>query len=210
MSINSTNGVITWTPTEAQGPGTNVIITVVTDAGAVPLSATNTFTLVVNEINTAPVLPSQSNRQLVGQQPLVVTNTATDADIPANSVSYQLVGAPAGASIDTHGVIAWTPTVAQVPGTNVFTTVVTDNNPWAVNQQHLTATNVFLVTVAAIHNGPVLPVQTNLTIAEMTTLIVTNTAADTDLPVLGLIYSLANAPSGAAIGTNGIITWTPT
>ena len=67
--------------------------------------------------------------------------------------------APAGADIDTNGVITWTPTVAQVPSTNVFTTVVTDSNPWAVNAQHLSATNSFTVVVNATHNGPSLPAQ---------------------------------------------------
>ena len=48
-------GVITWTPTEAQGPSTNLITVVVTDDGSPALSATNTFTVIVSEVNTAPV-----------------------------------------------------------------------------------------------------------------------------------------------------------
>ena len=51
-----TNGVITWTPTEAQGPGTNTITTVVTDNGVPPLSVTNSFVVIVTEVNSAPVL----------------------------------------------------------------------------------------------------------------------------------------------------------
>ena len=51
-----TNGVITWTPTEGQGPGTNTITTVVTDNGVPPLSATNSFEVMVTEVNSAPVL----------------------------------------------------------------------------------------------------------------------------------------------------------
>jgi hypothetical protein len=209
-ALIDTNGVITWTPTEAQGPSTNVLTTVVTDTGIPPLSATNTLTVVVNEINVAPVLPGQSNRSLAGLQTLTVTNTSTDADLPANTLTYQLTVAPAGASIDANGVISWTPTVAQVPSTNVVTTVVTDNNPWAVNNQHLSATNSFTVTVNPTHNGPALPTLSGQTMAEQTTLTVTNTAIDGDLPVPVLSYSLLNAPIGAAIDVNGVITWTPT
>ena len=40
------NGIITWTPGEAQGPGVYIITTVVTDDGIPPLSATNSFTVV--------------------------------------------------------------------------------------------------------------------------------------------------------------------
>jgi len=40
--------------------------------------AINSFTVTVNEVNSAPVLPVQTNRTIVGLQALVVTNTATD------------------------------------------------------------------------------------------------------------------------------------
>ena len=82
-----------------------------------------------------------------------MTNTATDSDIPANRLTYAFQAAPAGAALDTNGVITWTPAPAQVPSTNLFATVVTDYNPWAVNEQHLTATNSFVVVVNAIQTG---------------------------------------------------------
>jgi hypothetical protein len=145
-SVN-TNGVITWIPAEAQGPLTCVIAMVVTDNGVPALSATNSFTVVVQEINTAPSLPAQTARTIVGLETLVVTNTGTDGDLPSNSLTYQLTSAPAGAVIDANGVITWTPNLAQVPGTNLFLTTVTDDNPWAINSQQLNATNTFAVVV---------------------------------------------------------------
>ncbi len=211
-SIN-TNGVITWTPTEAQGPSTNTFTTIVSDGS---LSATNSFTVTVNEVNTAPTLPVQSNRTLVGTQSLTVTNTASDSDIPVNPLGYVLTG-PTGSTIDTNGVIRWTPTVGQVPGVYTFTTVVTDTNVYAVNAQDLSATNSFTVTVQAIHNGPVLGVVSNQVVNELTLLTVTNAATDNDIPALPLTYTLTvtNALTGgvvtnASISTNGIISWTPT
>ncbi len=47
-------GVIAWTPTEAEGPSTNLVTVVVTDDGSPALSASNIFTVVVSEANTAP------------------------------------------------------------------------------------------------------------------------------------------------------------
>jgi hypothetical protein len=208
LTIDSA-GVIRWTPTEGQGPSTNLVTTVVRDNGTPPLSATNSFTVVVSEINVAPVLPVQADRRVVVLQTLVVTNRATDADIPTNTLSYQLLAPPAGAKVDTNGIITWTPTAAQVLTTNVFTTVVTDFNPSAVNPQHLSATNSFKVTVSSLHNPPVLPVKADVTIAELTTLTVTNTAMATNVPTLGLNYTLLNPPSGALIGNNGVFIWTP-
>jgi hypothetical protein len=209
-TVIGTNGIITWTPSELQGPATNILTTFVIDDGSPQLSATNSFAVVVNEINVAPVLPIQTNRTIAGLETLIVTNMATDSDVPTNSLSYSLLTAPTGAAIDTNGVISWTPSIAQVPSSNIFTTVVTDSNPWAVNAQHLSATNSFTVVVDAIHNGPVLPVQTNQTVAELTILIVTNMASDGDIPAHSLTYALLDAPAGVVIDTNGVITWTPT
>jgi hypothetical protein len=113
------------------------------------LSATNTFVVVVNEVNTPPTLMAQPDRVLRGLQSLSVTNIATDADFPPNGLSFSLLQAPAGATMDAQGVIIWTPTSLQVPSTNVFAAVVTDNNPWAINSQQLSATNRFTVTVVS-------------------------------------------------------------
>jgi len=40
-----------WTPTEAQGPSTNLVRVQVTDDGSPPLSDIRSFTVIVNEIN---------------------------------------------------------------------------------------------------------------------------------------------------------------
>jgi hypothetical protein len=204
-----TNGIITWTPNEAQGPGVYTFNTVVSDGS---LSATNNFTVVVNEVNTAPVLPPQFNRTIRGRQLVVVTNTATDSDIPANPLTYILLVKPTGATIDTNGVISWAVGNNQVPSTNTFTTVVTDTNAWAVNAKSLSTTNSFtaVVTSGAVNTPPWLPPQTNRVVNEQTTLVVTNTGMDSNIPADALTYALLTPPAGAVIDTNGVITWTPT
>src|SRR5262249_33171869 len=136
----SGSGVISWTPTEAQGPSTNLFTTVVVDNGVPPLSATNTFTVTVNEVNSAPILPAQPNATIAAQTTLTVVNTATDSDIPTNTLTYTLLSAPTNAAIDINGVITWTPTVAQDRSTNIFTTRVVDDGV-----PPLSATNTFTV-----------------------------------------------------------------
>src|SRR5205807_2169213 len=101
----SSNLVITWTPTEAQGPSTNMITTVVTDNGVPSLSATNNFTVLVTEVNSAPVLGAQADRTIAEGTTLIVTNTETDSEIPANLLTYTLLNTPAVAAIDSNGVI---------------------------------------------------------------------------------------------------------
>jgi len=197
--VNS-NGVITWTPGEAQGPGVYIITAVVTDNGAPPLSATNSFTVTVNEVNTPPVLPSQTNYIINDLSTLVVTNTATDSDIPVNPLTYQLISFPAGATIDTNGVITWTPTLAQAGTTNIFTTVVTDTNPPAVNATSLSATNSFTVTVTTLINLPGGQPQTNSVAAGGITYYVVNVPTNADFATNILLF--ATAPVNVWFDTN--------
>jgi hypothetical protein len=203
VSISS-NGIIEWIPSELQGPGTNVITTVVIDSGVPPLSATNRFTVVVTEVNSSPVLRPQTNQTIAESAPLVVTNTATDSDVPANTLAYSFLAPPLGAVIDTNGVITWTPTEAQGPGNYLITTIVTDDGI-----PPLSATNSFMVAVSEVNSAPVLLPQNNQTIPEGVTLVITNAATDTDLPANILSYTLLSPPAGAEIDGAGVITWTP-
>ena len=68
--------------------------------------------------NTAPVLPAQPNRTIAAQTTLLVTNTATDTDVPTQALTYQLISPPAGAAINLSGLISWTPTAAQAPSSH--------------------------------------------------------------------------------------------
>jgi hypothetical protein len=110
--------------------------------------------VVVTESNTAPVLPAQTNQVVLELATLTVTNSATDSDLPANTLTYQLLNAPTGAGIDTNGIISWTPAVDQGPSTNTLTTVVTDNGA-----PPLSATNRFLVYVTEPDSPPVITMQ---------------------------------------------------
>src|SRR5213075_431990 len=149
----------------------------------------NSFVVTVNEVNSPPGLPPQANRTINELTALIVTNTATDGDLPANGVSYQLVSPPIGANINSSGVITWTPAETQGPSTNTFTTVVTDSGT-----PPLSTTNSFVVTVNEVNSPPVLAPQTDRTINELTALIVTNAATDGDLPANGLSYQLFSPP----------------
>jgi Stage II sporulation protein/Putative Ig domain len=127
--VNAANGVFTWTPTEAQGPSTNVITVRATDNGVPSQSDAKTFTVVVKEVNQAPVLANVTNRSIHAGMTLTVTNSATDADLPANLLSFSLdAGAPAGAAINsTNGILRWTSSDADA-GNNVSIAIrVTDN-----------------------------------------------------------------------------------
>ncbi|MDX1952258.1 MAG: FG-GAP-like repeat-containing protein [Verrucomicrobiota bacterium] len=103
--------------------------------------------------NTPPVINQITTRIISAETLLVITNRATDNDIPANTLSFSLnPGAPSGASINpTNGVFTWRPTRLQAPSTNQITVRVTDNGIPA-----LSATMQFTVVVtdyAELHLG---------------------------------------------------------
>src|SRR5213075_178563 len=207
VNLDPSTGVLTWTPSEAQGPSTNVITVRVTDNGAPQLSDTKSFTVVVNEGNSAPVLTVPADRTIAELSTLTVTNTARDTDLPANSLTFSLVSAPAGVNLDpSTGVLSWTPSEAQGPSTNVITVKLTDNGA-----PRLSDTKSFTVVVNEANSAPVLTVATDRTISELSTLTVTNTASDSDLPANTLTFSLVSAPAGVNLDpSTGVLSWTPT
>jgi hypothetical protein len=142
MTINPTSGAISWTPAEAQGPSTNLITVVAADDGVPSLSSTNTFTVVVREVNVAPTLEPIPDRSALNGASFTLQVVAADADLPANRLTFSLEGAPAGMTIDAAtGAISWTPAQAQT-GAHNATVRVTDNGTPA-----LSATAAFQVTV---------------------------------------------------------------
>jgi len=128
-SVNATSGVFTWMPTEAQGPGTYDFTVSVTDNGSPPMSSSKSFKVFVNEVNSAPVLAHVAGRTIHAGATLVVTNSASDSDLPTNTLTFSLgTGAPSGASIDSAtGVLTWTPDDSFVNTINPITVQVTDN-----------------------------------------------------------------------------------
>jgi hypothetical protein len=102
-----------------------------------------TITSITGQQNIRPTLSAIPNVTITAGQTLVLTNSATDPDVPAQTLTWTLANAPAGASINaTNGVLTWRPAIAQSPSTNSFTVVVTDNGA-----PPLSATQSFNVTV---------------------------------------------------------------
>src|SRR5207249_3383844 len=123
---------------------------------------------------------------------LTVTNTASDADLPANTLTFSLVSAPAGVNLRSEERrVGKTPTEAQGPSTNLITVRVTDNGA-----QQSSDIKSFTVVVTEASSAPMLTVPTAQTVAELSTLTVTNIASDADLPVNTLTFSLVSAPAG--------------
>ena len=139
--IGSGTGIFSWIPTEAQGPGTYTFRVRVTDTGS--LFDERPITITVTEVNAAPTLTLPALPAHIGAgPPFGFTATASDPDLPANTLAFSLSGAPAGASIGSvNGVFSWTPSAAQAGVTYTFAVVVTDDGtPALAAQQSVTIT----------------------------------------------------------------------
>ena len=203
-TINATNGLFTWSPTQAQ-IGTNHLSVIVTDSGSPPLSATQSFSVTVVASNSPPVLAAISNQTVAVGMTLTLTNVASDSD--GDQLTFSLgAGAATSATIDaTNGIFTWSPNQSQI-GTNSFSVIVTDNG-----LPPMSATQSFLVTVLASNNPPVLAPIASRTVHADTTLMITNIPTDPDSPPQTLTFSLGtNAPAGTVLDpSSGVFSWTP-
>ncbi|HVU26435.1 MAG TPA: glycoside hydrolase [Verrucomicrobiae bacterium] len=124
----------------------------------IPAMSVVTFVGQTGVQNTAPVLaPVPDETDNVGVT-LLVTNTATDSDLPPQTLTFSPVNSlPANATINSsNGIFNWRPLVSQANTTNLIQIQVTDNG-----SPNLSATNSFNVIVNAITNPIISSVNLN-------------------------------------------------
>ena len=200
-SLDPYTGFFSWTPTEAQGPGTYLVTFDVFDGF---LADSENVAITVNEINQAPVLTAVGTKVVDEGSNLSFNLSATDPDLPSQTLTYSAVGLPDGASLDPiFGLFSWTPTEAQGPGDYAVT--------FAVSDGFLTDSETVAVTVNEVNQAPVLADIGNNVVNENTHLSFTITTVDPDLPIQALTYSASSLPAGASLDPHtGLFSWTPT
>ncbi len=191
-------GNYSWTPTEADGPGTYTVVLRVTDDGSPNLSDTVSFDVTVTELNQPPTADPIGD--LVVDEGVVVSLAAsyTDADVPANGVVWILKSGPG--SVDGAGDYSWSTSEADGPGVYTVVLRVTDDG-----SPNLSDTVSFNVTVNELNQAPVADPIADLVVDEGDVASVAATYADGDVPVNGVVWSLDSGPG--VVGGAGNYSW---
>ena len=105
---------------------------------------------IVGQGNPPPTLIPVVDQTIGVGQNVLVTNSATDPNVPPNTLTFSLLTNPAGATLTslnaTNALLAWRAPVSTASTTNPVTVAVTDNGTG------LSATNHFNVVVNAVTN----------------------------------------------------------
>ncbi|HEX4869994.1 MAG TPA: putative Ig domain-containing protein, partial [Moraxellaceae bacterium] len=196
MTINSSTGVIDWTPPDQAADYTANVTVRVTDGTS---NVDRSFVITVSSTNGAPSFTSTAVTSATEAVAYSYTAAATDPE--GGSLSYSLITKPSGMTINaSSGLINWTPPQALADNDQLVTVQVTDGaNP---------VTQSFTITVSADNDAPSFTSVNETTVAEDTAYQYDLNATDPEGQTL--TYALTTKPSGMTINAStGVVDWTP-
>ncbi|MBL9124532.1 MAG: peptidylprolyl isomerase [Planctomycetaceae bacterium] len=196
-TVDPTSGLLTWQSTESDGGHEYTFVVKVTDPSGE--SATREFTTTVNEVNRDPSINGAASHSVQAGETLNYTFTATDPDLPADTLSFSLAdGSPEGASITTDGQFTFASTAGH-SGTTINVTIQVSDGKGGSDSKTI-----------AIHIGqlPVLEPIPDRTVDEGEFVLFTATATSSD-PLNSMSYHLGpGAPAGAVLDeVTGAFVW---
>ncbi len=197
-------GEFSWTPDETQGPGIYTATLRVSDG---VLDDAKTITITVEEVNTAPMLGSIGNKAVDELATLVFTATATDGDIPTQTLTFSLDAGSVG-SITAGGVFTWTP---QTAGSYTATVRVSDDGILPLDDAE--TITITVNEVGAAPGVPILLWPANGTVTTTQAITLTWQAGPGDPPIgYNLLLDgelvTTSATFSATILPFGVHTWT--
>ena len=201
--VVSSQGIISWTPTEAQGPGTYPVTVEVSDG---VLSSTNQFNVSVLEVNRPPYVTPVTPSIIPEGQTWTLSLAASDPDLPANALTFRLVKAPSGSLLDANtGVLKWTPSEADGGQDIEWVVEVADSG-----QPRLASLATFRLTVLEVNEPPSLDPIADVALKVGQPWALKLRGTDNDLPVQALTYALKTAPAGMTLdGQSRELRWIP-
>jgi glucuronoarabinoxylan endo-1,4-beta-xylanase len=151
------NSVTPWITSASLSLSNQPSVGVAGSSFSYTLPARSVVTFVGQAVNASSVPPSLTpvaDQTMDAGQTLLVTNTATDPNVPPQSLTFSLLNSPAGATLTpldtTDAQFSWRAPVDSAGTTNLVTVTVMDNGTL------LSATNSFNVIVNPLSSLPTL------------------------------------------------------
>ena len=206
MALNQNTGLLEWIPASDQvNQNYTVAITASDGNGGETSQLFEIFVAQEAPPNQDPIITSNPRTQIASGQAYFYTIIASD---PNNDLlSYSLVNAPEGMTINAEGRIEWVPSTSQL-GDNTVTIEVSDSKGGVIAQSF----NVDVISttnIASLNRSPNITSTPILvtTIDQQYQYKVTATDPDND----PLAWVLDTAPTGMSIDEEtGILLWEPT
>ena len=213
FSINGTTGDLTFSaapdyenPTDADT--NNVYVVQVTASDGAGRTVNQTINVTVTPVNdNDPLITSANTADVTENSTSVLTVTAKDADLPAQTLTYSITGGADQAKFSINGTTGdltfsaapdyENPTDSDTNNVYVVQVTASDGAGRTTNQ-------TINVTVTPVNdNDPVITSANTANVAENTTAVLTVTATDADLPAQTLTYSITGGADQAKFSING-------
>ena len=146
-NVVNVSTVMPWMTTSNLSLSSQAAVTVSNLSFTYTLPAMSIVTFVGQAASNAPpTLSAVSDQTINAGMNLVITNSATDTNVPSPTLTFSLLQAPTNATIDpASGMLKWRPLLSQANTTNLVVTEVADNSV-----PSLSATNSFKVFVSSV------------------------------------------------------------
>jgi len=210
FSINSATGELNFiTAPDFELPadvGMDNIYNVTVQASDGTLTAVQDVVVTITEINdNTPVITSNGNLSIAENTVAVTTVTATDADLPAQTLAYSISGG-ADATLFSINSATGELTFIAAPDFEIPADAGSDNvynvTVQASDGTLITTQDIAIAVAAVDDNNPVITSNGNLSIAENTAVVTTVTATDADLPAQPLTYSISGGVDASLFNIN--------
>lgn len=129
VAIDPATGLLSWTPSESDGPRDYTIAIRVTEPGG--LSSTVSFLLGVKEVNSPPTVARVNDVEASAGETVMIQLLANDVDLPRQTLSFSAeIPLPPGAALNTaSGLFSWSIDSDPQTGTNRVAIRVLDDGP---------------------------------------------------------------------------------
>lgn len=207
MTINN-SGRISWSP--AEGVLASGTVTVIA-ADSEPLQDSATFAITVDAVNDQPSIVSSPVLTATEDTLYQYQLSVNDADIPADSFSYDLTVSPTGMLVSSGGLIQWTAGEAGPSQVTPYNVSVTARVRDGLEDGVTPALQPYIISVTPVNDSPVITDESLQQVEELSAFSLALSVTDPDDVNNGtdLSWSTVTVPGTMSLNSTGTLGWTP-